>query len=163
MSYNLDEQSKLDLDKMIKEYNTESTTEKIRTLKHSQLIKNDVTKLFEFKKKYKRMSPSNLEEIINNKCCFLKNNYKNIFDRVMKNELDLNLLYKFINILKDIEDGHMDQHVASVKVGEILKKMYVDTALKKTTSKTKRKKKIKKPPNALSNLTWEKYKKMNNL
>ena len=48
-------------------------------------------------------------------CCFLKNNYKNIFDRVMKNELDLNLLYKFINILKDIEDGHMDQHVASVK------------------------------------------------
>ena len=33
--------------------------------------------------------------------------------------------------VKDIEDGRLDQHDASYKVGTVLKEMYIDSALKK--------------------------------
>ena len=40
------------------------------------------------------------------------------------------MLVNFVKTLKQIEDGSMDQYDASVKVGTILKEMYVDSALK---------------------------------
>ena len=43
----------------------------------------------------------------------------------------MSLLYQFIDILEEIEEGKQDQTTASVKVGEILKRIYVDSALKK--------------------------------
>ena len=39
----------------------------------------------------------------------------------MKDELNLNILRKFIDTLREVEDGALDQHEASVKIGEILK------------------------------------------
>ena len=48
----------------------------------------------------------------------------------MKDELNLNILGAFIRKLKEIEDGVTDQHEASVHIGQILKEMYVDSALK---------------------------------
>ena len=37
---------------------------------------------------------------------------------------------KLINVLKNIEEGDVDQHEGSVVVGKILKEMYIDSALK---------------------------------
>ena len=37
----------------------------------------------------------------------------------------------FIDKLKEIEDGEVDQHEASVDIGKILKQMYIDSALKR--------------------------------
>jgi hypothetical protein len=36
-----------------------------------------------------------------------------------------------IQILRDIEDGKLDQHEGSFEVGKILKKIYIDSALKR--------------------------------
>ena len=33
-------------------------------------------------------------------------------------------------MLKEIEDGETDQHEASVKIGKILKELYIDSAMK---------------------------------
>ena len=61
-----------------------------------------------------------------------------------------------------MEDGYMDQHEASVKIGQVLKELYIDSALqqeKKQNEKDKRNaKKDKRPKN---NLSWEQYKKLN--
>ena len=65
-------------------------------------------------------------------CNFLFTYYTDIYNKVKKDEIDLQLLFKFINILKNIEDGQKDQHEASYEVGTILKEMYVDSALKKS-------------------------------
>ena len=44
-------------------------------------------------------------------------------------------------MLKEIEDNKIDQHEASVKIGKILKKLFIDSAMK---NEKKNKKKIKK-------------------
>ena len=73
------------------------------------------------------------------KCKFLYDNYTDIFNRVKKSEIDLNLLSKFLNILKQIEDGNLDQHEASYQVGSILKEIYVDSALQRDKNTEKKK------------------------
>jgi len=37
-----------------------------------------------------------------------------------------------IRVLREIEDGKLDQHEGSFKVGTILKRIYVDSALKRS-------------------------------
>jgi hypothetical protein len=58
--------------------------------------------------------------------------YTDIFNRILKSELDISMFHKFIDILKQIEDGTVDQHEASFRVGTILKEIYIDSALKKS-------------------------------
>ena len=64
-------------------------------------------------------------------CTFLHSNYTDIFNKVVNDELDLKMMVEFIKALKQIEDGTIDQYDASVKVGTILKEMYVDSAMRK--------------------------------
>jgi hypothetical protein len=66
-----------------------------------------------------------------------------------------------LTILKRIEDGELDQHEGSFEVGKLLKKLYIDSALRrndKKESKNKRRKKKKKKKNPKLKMTWEKYK-----
>ena len=43
----------------------------------------------------------------------------------MRDELDLSILHQFLTKLRDIEEGVLDQHEASVEVGGLLKKLYM--------------------------------------
>ena len=52
-------QKNLDLKNLIKDYEYENTTDKIRELKHSSKIRKDVGKMIELKKKYTRLSNEN--------------------------------------------------------------------------------------------------------
>ena len=90
---------RLNLDKMIKEYDAEETTDKIRNLKHSKLIGDDVHKMILFRKKYSRLIKTNFEQykqMARKQCKFLYDNYTNIFNRLLKDELNLDfiLLYE---------------------------------------------------------------------
>ena len=162
MAFELDRENSLNLKKMVKEYGADDNTAKIRKLKHSQLIKEQVTIMLEIRKKYARLDKSLLDKMIDTKCNWLFLNYTNLFNKLKKNELDLNILAHFIDTLKDIEDGKLDQHVASVKIGEILKKLYVDSAMKyqkKIEQRESRKKNVRKPK--VKKLSWNEYKKNN--
>ena len=50
----MDDSDRLHLQKMISSNNVEDYTNDIKAKKHSQLIRNDVSKLLELKKKYPR-------------------------------------------------------------------------------------------------------------
>ena len=161
----LDDQNRLNLQEMIKAYDAADNTSKIRTLHHSSNIKNDVEQLLNLKKKYARMQKQDhkkFEKLVISHCNFLWNNYTNIFNRLMKDELDINILRAFIRKLKEIEDGKTDQHEASAHIGQILKEMYIDSALKREKkyeeNKSEKKKREKRPVN---NISWEQYKLMN--
>jgi cell division protein YceG involved in septum cleavage len=58
--------------------------------------------------------------------------YTDLYNRLKAGEIDLNLLMQMIRILREIEDGKLDQHEGSFKVGKILKSIYVDSALKRS-------------------------------
>ena len=153
---------KLNLDKLIKEYGSEETTDKIRKLKHSKLIRNDLKIMQETKLKYCRLEKNLLQNMLRNKCSFLYYNYTHIFNKLSKDRIDINLFNKFIDILEEIELGVSDQHEASFKIGNLLKKIFIDSALKENAQNEKRRKKEKKKKyKNVKNITWNEYKKMN--
>ena len=152
---------KLNLKNLIRDYKHESTTDKIRELKHSGRIREEITKMIELKKKYTRIDKSNLRTMAEKQCSFLYANYTNIFNKVFKDNIDLNLLNNFLVILKSIEDGKCDQHEASYKVGQILKQIYIDSAVREANRKDEKYKKAKKPTKRAKKISWNEYKLLN--
>jgi hypothetical protein len=64
-------------------------------------------------------------------CSFLFTYYTDIYNKIRKDEINLSILNRFLNVLRLIEDGEADQHEASFMVGTLLKELYVDSALRK--------------------------------
>jgi hypothetical protein len=125
---------RLNLQKMIKENDSENNTEQIRTLKHSLKIKDEVDVLLQLKTDFHELAKSNPEKfdvICTNKCSFLFNNYTDIYNKVKKDEINLSILLRLLNVLHSIEEGAVDQHEGSYEVGKLLKQIYIDSALRK--------------------------------
>ena len=125
---------KLNLDKMIKTNNVEDTTHEIRKKGHSILIQKDLNKLLKIKNENFNLQTTNPEAFDNlcvKNCEFLFNNYTDIFNKVKKDEIDLKILIQFLIVLKEIEDEKLDQHEGAYKIGNLLKKLYIDSAIRK--------------------------------
>ena len=164
---NLTNAERLNLDKMIKASDAEDNTDKIRELKHSKLIEDDVQELLNIKDKYKRLAQSNPDQfdtMCEKKCNFLFSNYTQIYNKVKKDNINLNLLAHFLVVLRKIENNEITQHEGSVMVGKVLKEIYVDSALRegtKTDLKNKKNSKVqKKPPTASKKISYKDYKKL---
>jgi len=162
---------KLNLSKLIRETGAEDNTDRIRRVKHSGKIKENVEIFLNLKNKYARLAlidKEKFKKIATSHCKFLWINYTNIFNRLVNDELNVKILYKFIFKLEEIENGDTDQHEASVSIGKILKELYVDIALRREKSyedkedkNNKKNKKSKKERKPASNITWNTFKKMN--
>ncbi len=160
----MDPSERLNLQKMINTNNVEDMTDEIRKKKHSELIKIDIKTLLFLKKKHLNEQIENtsyFDDLCVKDCNFLFNNYTDIFNKVKKDEIDLNLLNRFLDILKDIEDGHLDQHEASFKVGTILKEIYIDSALKKSEKIDKMNDTVIPEKVIEKKINWSQWKKMN--
>ena len=96
---------------------------------------------------------------ITNSCRFLFDNYTDIFNKLYKDQLNVQILYTFIQELKNIENGRTDQHEASFKIGKLLKELYIDSALKQAEKHDKKEK--KKVPRKEKKISWNQFKKMN--
>lgn len=126
----MDDNARLQLNKMIKANDVEDVTELIRELKHSHLLQADINALLKLKVLHKNdMDKVHLDGMTT--CAFLFTYYTDIYNKVRKDEIDLSILNKFLNVLRRIEDGEIDQHDGAFIVGTLLKEMYVDSALKK--------------------------------
>jgi hypothetical protein len=126
----MDDQSRLQLQQMIQANNVEDQTQLIRELKHSVLLRADINQLLKLKATYGDDQNMIIQEGMND-CSFLFTYYTDIFNKIRKDEIDIKILFYFIDVLKKIENGELDQHEGSFLVGKILKEMYVDSALKK--------------------------------
>ena len=126
----MNDKQRLQLQNMIKTNNVEDQTELIRNLKHSHILRSEINTLVLLKAKHR----DNLEELNNEsmqECNFLFTYYTEIYNKIKKDEIDLGILFKFIDVLRQIEDGEVDQHEGSFLVGTLLKELYVDSAVKK--------------------------------
>ena len=77
---------------------------------------------------------------------------------VLKNEINLDILNKFLDALELIENGEVDQHEASVKVGTYLKELYVDSALKKTEKMDAENSNKDDEKKEFMEISWKEYK-----
>jgi hypothetical protein len=158
----MDEKQRLHLQKMIAANNVEDQTDSIRRLKHSNILRNDLNNMIMIKAKY-RNEPEKIHLECMHECNFLFTYYTDIYNKIRKDEIDINILHQFLDVLKKIEDGILDQHEGSFQVGTLLKKLYVDSALKKAEKLDEENKINKEEQSSRPSLqiNWKQFKKIN--
>lgn len=154
----MDDKARLQLQKMIKANNVEDQTDLIRDLKHSHLLQNDINNLIMLKAKY-RNNQDKIHEEGMNECGFLFTYYTDIYNKIRKDEIDLKILNQFLNILRRIEDGEIDQHEGSFIIGTLLKELYVDSALRKAEKLNQDEQEEIVQPREVVNISWKDFKK----
>lgn len=161
------DQQRLLLSQMVKQHNVTDQTALIRQLKHSDRIMEEVEAMQAVLAKYPTPLPSKGEllDAARAECAdvasFLYAGYTDIFVRVLKGNLDIAILREVIKYLKKIENGESDQHEASFQIGQLLKKMYIDSAVKQVIKTDIEEQKTEAPSMlkaAEPSLTWAQYK-----
>jgi hypothetical protein len=150
------------LKSLIDESEYVNNTESIRKLKHSTKIRDDVRRLDTFKTQNAELFKENPErflEIAVEQAPFLYNNYMDLFHKMVKDELDLNIMTKLLIVLKMIEDGSVDQYKGSVMVGKVLKELYIDSAVKRGDNLDKQYEEEKPKFVEGQSISWKQYKK----
>ena len=161
----MNDQQRLQLNRMIQTNNVEDQTQLIRELKHSEILQHNVNKMLSLKAQSVKESWSDtqLNEQLIRECSFLHTYYTDIFNKVKKDEIDLSLLNMFLNVLRNIEEGRIDQHEGSFQVGTILKEIYLDSAIKKgaklDASHKQEQEQEQEPWSGIMDISWKDFKK----
>jgi hypothetical protein len=154
----INNKERLQLKELIDEMQCENNTDNIRKLKHSTMIRDDIRKIDTIKNQNPNLSKDHLIQLCENQCPFLHENYTDVFNKLIKNEMDLTIMTKFLTVLKLIEDGRVDQHEGSVMVGKILKELYLDSAVRHADNLDKEHAEEKTPINDGKVISWKEYK-----
>ena len=117
---------RLKLHELIKENNVHDNTSNIRKLKHSKQLKKDVLTIKTILSRADSLEYSFLHQSCEPHCSFMIEHYKNIYQRILKGQVDFNILDSFLDCLESVENGEKDQHEASYEIGMLLKKLYID-------------------------------------
>ena len=161
-------QESINLKKLIGNFKDEykDNTDNIRKLKHSELIRDDIRKLEVLKQnnpELMKTAPFKFEELAQGEAFFLFSNYTDIFHKILKNELDLDIMSQILYVLKLIEEEQVDQNEGSVLVGKLLKELYVDSALKRSDQLDKEYSSEKSEINSGKSISWKSWKSQNNV
>lgn len=150
---------RIQLQRLINESECEDNTDSIRRLKHSVLIRDDIRKIDTLRNTEldDKNSPAFRSKCIE-QCPFLFNNYTELFNKMIKGELDLTIMTKLLTVLKLIEDDKVDQHEGSVMVGKILKELYIDSVNKQSENLDKQYSDDTPTPVTGKTLSWKEYK-----
>jgi hypothetical protein len=160
----MNNQERLDLKKLLNEVECDNNTDNIRKLRHSVKIRDDVRRIENLKTNQAELNKNDKDkfiELCQTECSFLFNNYTDIFNKAVNDEIDLTIMTKLLTVLKLIEDGKVDQHEGSVMVGKILKELYVDSAMKRSENIDRQHETERLEPAQSKNISWRDYKKMN--
>ena len=156
----MDQNARLKLQQMCKANNVTDQTHLIRELKHSDTLRNEVSTLLMLKDQHKddheMCHVKGMSE-----CSFLFTYYTDIYNKVRKDEIDIQILYQFLDVLKKIENNELDQHEGSFEVGTLLKKIYIDSALKKADKINATNETVEVEMNKGSQISWSQYKRCN--
>jgi len=161
---NLEE--KLNLKKMLAQnQDFVDHTEDIRRLKHSGLLLDSLRVIEKMKRAdsdIRKNDPDGFIEMCKTAAPLMYNLYTDLFNKLVKDELNLVIMIKLIRVLELIEQGQVDQNEGSVMVGKLLKEMYVDSAMRlgeklDKEHETNNPQPVQKPePKKISWNTWKK-------
>ena len=149
------EQEKV-LNRLIKENDVQDNTETIKSLKHSSKIRKDVAIIQNIKRQNRSKDFKTLDKEAIRKCSFLYTNYPNIYNKLLKDQIDIKVMYTFLDELAKIEDGAQNQHEASYNIGMLLKSLYVDKKIYNQHEKTNNEK--DKPQMRSNNISYAEFK-----
>ena len=143
------------LNRMIQENDTIDNTGLIRNLKHSAKLRREVAIIQNIKRTTRSTQFTVLDKQARAKGCgFMFQQYPNIYNKLLKGDIQIKILYRFLDELEKIEKGEQNQHEASYKIGTLLKEMYVDKRIDMDKETGDKKKKTG------MNISYEEFKKM---
>ena len=116
------DKERLQLNNMLKENDVLDQTELIRELKHSVIFKKEVALLLNLMKKYPS-DPEALHAEAMIECSFLFSYYTDLYNKIRKNEIDIKILYQFIDVLANIEEGNVISLVKLISYLDPIKKV----------------------------------------
>lgn len=160
----MNDKERLQLSKMIKANDVENVTDSIREKKHSSLIEKDIAKMVRLKREFSHLNnnPSQIDLMLETQCPFLFVNYTDIFNRLKKDELSLDIMAKFLHVLKKIENSDIDQHEGAFLIGKYLKEIYIDSALQRGEKLDEKFSKTNETKELPKNISWTQFKHMKN-
>jgi hypothetical protein len=158
----MDPSDRIDLKKLMKtgEQDYVDNTDGIRRLKHSDLIAADMKKLQDLKVSHASMRssfPDDFSNLCQKKCSFLFNAYTDIYNRLFKDQLDVDLMLDALRTLKQVETGKINQQEGSIIMGKLFYKVFVSNAIRHEDSSNIPSPAVTAPVDA-NQLTWLEYK-----
>ena len=151
----------INLKKLIDESNWQDNTSHIRKYKNSEIINKDLKTMIQLKIDHSKMrinEPNKFASLCISQCSNLYNNFNDIYHKAFKDELNLNLMKQLLDVLARIEDKEIDQQQVSIQVGQLLKEIYIDSALKQKDNLEKKNKSEEKIYLEGKNISWKDYK-----
>ena len=155
----MNDNEKYQLKQMLEQNKFVDNTHVLRELKHSSEIRKCVLKLMELKETHRELlqtNKSDFEEIALKDCNFLFFNYMQLYNTILKENIDMNIMHQLLDTLSKIENGECDQHEGSFEVGKLLKTIYIDGTLKDIQKRDEENKIVYKEPKTIQ---WSEYKK----
>jgi len=137
----------------------QDNTEYLREVKRSGILRDEVIKMERLKREYKGDRKSQeFTDLCQQECSFLFTNYTMIFNKMLKDVLDLKLMFYAIDTLRRIEDGEINQDEGSVRMGKLFADMYLDSAKREGDLLDEQYNKDKQPPVEGKALSWKQFK-----
>lgn len=148
----MNEEQRIQLNDLMKQNNTVDNTDLIRDLRHSKKIRKCVEQIEKIKSGNPTADLKTLDTMCIETANFLFRNYTIIYNKLIRNQIDIPTLYLFLDKLKDIENGKLSQQEASYDIGMLLRNMYIDPRLND----------VPKEPNYTKgkNISWVEFKVM---
>jgi len=154
----LSQSDRYQLSKMMDQNQFVDKTDQIRESKHSGKLRENIITFLRIKKENPGLDKQTLEPLVLADCHFLFYEYMELYNLLWKEDMDSTILFKLLDVLKDIEDGKCDQTEGSVRVGTLLKEIYIDSKLAETK---KRDEQYASPePVKPKVINWKDYKNM---
>lgn len=158
----MNSQEKIDLKRLITSMDDyEDNTAGIRQMKHSDKIRIDIATMETLKTKYadlRKTSPIEFNEKCESECFFLFSKYTDIYNRLLRDEINLGIMDVALKTLKQIEDGKIDQQEGSVIVGKLFHEIFVDSALKRSAKLDKEAESANVPKYEGKDISWKSFK-----
>jgi len=113
-------------------------TNNIREIKHSVQLRKAIDHMIQFKQENHELLKTDkvlFEQRLMTENSFLFMNYMELYNLLLKNEMNMSIMNELLSCLESIETGECDQTEASVRVGTLLKTIYIDTLIKDTPEK----------------------------
>ncbi len=126
----MNEEQRLHLGELMKQNNTVDNTQAIRDLRHSKKIRKCAEAIELIKINNPNADLKTLDTLCMPVAGFLFQNYTVIYNKLIRNQIDIHTLYLFLDKLKEIENGKLSQQEAAYDIGMLLRNMYVDPRLK---------------------------------
>lgn len=137
----------------------QDNTHYLRNVQNSWKIRTDILRMEKCKRSYKGdIKSDEFREMCIGECSFLYNEYTYLFNKLLKDVLDLKIMFTLLQVMQNIENGSIDQEGGSIQVGKILKDLYLDCATREGEQRDKEYEEEKPKPLEGKAISWKAYK-----